>query len=289
MFREMVSAEAVFRNNKKTLNMTTIHPDERPIVQQLFGSNPEVMAEAARKIEEEHHPDGFDINMGCPVYKIVHNFNGAALMNEPKLAAEIVKKMKAAVSVPVSVKIRTGWSDPTQCLEFASVLENAGADMITVHGRTKTQGYSGKSDWDKIREVKKLVSIPVLANGDIHSAELTLKALEQTECDGVSIARGALGNPWIFKQIFEILNGKSQTHVSWNERIEVMKNHFALHIEQYGVRGVPTFRKHVSWYLRGIQGAKQYKEKLYSAKTVEEVKSILNNPTISQPGSEMNI
>ena len=275
VFREMVSSEAVVRENKKTLNMTTINPVERPIVQQLFGSDPDVMAEAARKIEEEHHPEGFDINMGCPVYKIVHNFNGAALMNDPERATGIVKKMKSAVSVPVSVKIRTGWSDPTQCLEFARVLENAGADMITIHGRTKTQGYSGESDWDRIREVKKLISIPVLANGDIHTAELTLKALEQTGCDGVSIARGALGNPWLFQQICERLDGKIPSPVSWNERIEVMKTHFAFHIEQYGERGVPTFRKHVSWYLRGIAGAKQYKEKLHTALTVEEVNNLL--------------
>ncbi|MBI2475204.1 tRNA dihydrouridine synthase DusB [Candidatus Uhrbacteria bacterium] len=276
VFREMVSSEAVVRENKKTINMTTINPVERPIVQQLFGSDPDVMAEAARKIEEEHYPEGFDINMGCPVYKIVHNFNGAALMNEPDRATEIVKKMKAAVSVPVSVKIRTGWSDSKQCLEFARVLENAGADMITVHGRTKIQGYSGKSDWDRIREVKQRVSIPVLANGDIHTAELTLKALEQTGCDGVSIARGALGNPWIFQQISEMLDGKTSTPVSWNKRVEVMKTHFAFHIEQYGERGVSTFRKHVSWYLRGIAGAKKYKEKLHIVKTVEEVNFILD-------------
>ncbi|MBI4714273.1 tRNA dihydrouridine synthase DusB [Candidatus Uhrbacteria bacterium] len=285
IFREMVSSEAVVRENQKTFDMTAIHPDERPIVQQLFGSDPDVMAEAARKIEEAHHPEGFDINMGCPVYKIVHNFNGAALMNEPERSAKIVRKLKTAVSVPVSVKIRTGWSDPTQCLEFARVLENAGVDMITVHGRTKLQGYSGKSDWDRICEVKQQVSIPVLANGDIHTAELTLKVLEQTGCDGVSIARGALGNPWIFKQICEALDEKTPTLVEWNERIEVMKKHFALHIEQYGLRGVPTFRKHVSWYLRGIAGAKKYKEKLHTATSVEEVNFILDEmicPVVQQ-------
>lgn len=276
LFREMVSAEAVVRGNQKTLVMTEIHEDERPIVQQIFGSDPDVMAEAARKIEEEHHPDGIDINMGCPVYKIVHNFNGAALMNEPERAAEIVKKIKSAVSVPVSIKIRTGWSDQNQCLEFARVLEQAGADLITVHGRTKTQGYSGKSDWDKIREVKERVSIPVLANGDIFSAELAMQALEQTKCDGISIARGALGNPWIFRQINELLAENSPSVISWQERIETIKKHFELHIEQYGERGVVTFRKHISWYLKGIAGSKQLKEKLYSKKTIDKVNETLD-------------
>lgn len=267
--------------------MAKIHSDEHPIVQQLFGSDPDVMAEAAQIIDAECHPEGFDINMGCPVYKITHNFNGAALMNEPQRAAEIVKKMKTAVSVPVSVKIRTGWSDPTQCLEFAKVLEDAGADMITVHGRTKTQGYSGKSDWNRIHEVKKRVLIPVLANGDIFSAELALQALEQTKCDGLSIARGALGNPWIFKQIEEMLNGQTPKSVSWHERIEIMKSHFGLHINQYGKRGVTTFRKHINWYLRGIPKSNQSKDKLYKAETVEDVKLILDS--ISLYDNEMNI
>ena len=134
--------------------MTDIHPTERPLVQQIFGADPTTMAEAARLIEAEHHPDGFDINMGCPVYKIVHNFNGAALMKEPELATKIVKAMKLAITVPLSVKIRLGWSDPTQCLDFIKTLENAGADLVTIHGRTKSQGYSGKSDWAMIGEAK---------------------------------------------------------------------------------------------------------------------------------------
>ncbi|MBI2981983.1 MAG: tRNA-dihydrouridine synthase, partial [Deltaproteobacteria bacterium] len=162
VFREMVSAEAVVRGNEKTLGMTDLHPDERPLVQQLFGSDPDVMAEAAANIEAEHRPEGFDINMGCPVYKIVHNFNGAALMKEPTLATRIIQKMKAAISVPLSVKIRAGWSDPKECLEFCKVVEAAGADLITIHGRTKCQGYSDKSDWSVIKQVKEFQGlIPV--------------------------------------------------------------------------------------------------------------------------------
>lgn len=280
VFREMVSAEAVVRENQKTLNMTDIHPDERPIVQQLFGSDPDVMAQAAHIIEEQHHPEGFDINMGCPVYKIVHNFNGAALMKEPDLAAQIIKKIKSVITVPLSIKIRTGWSDSNDCLEFSKVIEAAGADMITIHGRTKTQGYSGQSDWNQIAKMKEGLSIPVLANGDIHTAPLALKALEITRCDGVLIARGALGNPWIFQQIDDLLEGKTPHAVTLHERIAMVKSHLKFHIEQYGERGVATFRKHLSWYFRGVDGAKPFKDRLHTALTVAEVELILDEMLI---------
>ncbi|MBI5370126.1 tRNA dihydrouridine synthase DusB [Candidatus Uhrbacteria bacterium] len=276
VFREMVSAEAVVRGNEKTLNMTQIHPNERPIVQQLFGSDPDTMAEAARLIEAEHHPEGFDVNMGCPVYKIVHNFNGAALMKEPGLAIAIIKKMKAAITVPLSIKIRAGWSNPTECLDFAHVIEEAGADLITIHGRTKVQGYAGSSDWDRIAQVKQAVSIPVLANGDIHTAPLTLDALDQTGCDGVLIARGALGNPWIFNQIGDLLASRTPAAITLRERIETIKRHLAFHVEQYGPSGVVTFRKHLSWYFRGIEGAKRFKERLHTTTTPGEVEDILD-------------
>lgn len=276
VFREMVSAEAVVRGNEKTLGMTEIHPDERPIVQQLFGSDPDTMAQAARIIEDQHHPEGFDVNMGCPVYKIVHNFNGAALMKEPALATAIIKKMKAVITVPLSIKIRTGWNDPTDCLEFARVIQDAGADLITIHGRTKAQGYSGASDWDRIAQVKQLVSIPVLANGDIHTAPLTLDALTQARTDGVLIARGALGNPWVFRQIQELLSGKSTRAISLTERIDTIKQHLTFHLEQYGPSGVTTFRKHLSWYFRGIDGAKRYKLRLHTAPTSQELNDILD-------------
>jgi len=276
VFREMVSAEAVVRGNDKTLQMTDIHEDERPLVQQLFGSDPATMAEAARIIEEQHRPEGFDVNMGCPVYKIVHNFNGAALMREPELATKIIKAMKAVITVPLSIKIRAGWDDPRECLEFSKVVEAAGADLITIHGRTKVQGYSGQSDWNLIGEVKKGLSIPLLANGDIHTPPLTLKALETTGADGVLIARGALGNPWIFSQIEELLAGREPKAITLAQRICVVKQHLGFHIEQYGERGIVTFRKHLSWYFRGLSGAKPFKERLHTSTTRREVDSILD-------------
>ncbi|MCX6714709.1 MAG: tRNA dihydrouridine synthase DusB [Candidatus Uhrbacteria bacterium] len=276
MFREMVSAEAVVRGNNKTLDMTAIHPDERPLVQQIFGSDPDVMAEATRIIDKEHDPEGFDINMGCPVYKLVCNFNGASLMKEPERAAAIVKAMKAATSKPVSVKIRLGWGDPTECFVFAKALEDAGADLLTVHGRTRMQGYSGESDWEMIRKLKETVSIPVLANGDIFTAPLAIQALEQTTCDGILIARGSLGNPWIFRQIEEMLAGETPKAISIEERIDTIRFHLTLHIEQYGEKSVTTFRKHLTWYLKGLDGAKKYKERLHTAPSREEVEKILD-------------
>ncbi len=288
MFREMVSAEAVVRGNEKTLGMTDIHPAERPLVQQVFGSDPKTMAEAARIIEAEHHPEGFDVNMGCPVYKIVHTFNGAALMKEPALAADIVRHMRAAITVPLSVKIRAGWSDPRECLEFIKVLEDAGAAMVTIHGRTKVQGYSGKADWNVIAEAKKRVSIPVLANGDIHDPALVPEALRVSGCDGVLIARGALGNPWFFAQAEEALAGKTPTPVSLEERVRAVRRHADLHVAQYGERGVVTFRKHLSWYFKGARGAKLFRERLVRVSTRAELDAALDDMLAAPPSPPAN-
>lgn len=274
VFREMVSAEAVVRGNNKTLDMTDIHPGERPLVQQIFGSDPATMAEAARIIAEQHQPEGFDINMGCPVYKIVHNFNGAALMKEPELATKIVKAMKAVINVPLSVKIRLGWSDPTECLTFAKVLEDAGADLITIHGRTKLQAYAGVADWDMIRRAKEQVRIPVLANGDVHRSDLMPKALEVSQAAGLLIARGALGNPWIFKQFKGIVQGQSPSVVTLEERLRVVERHLDLHVEQYGPQSVNTFRKHLSWYFKGMPHFKRFKEPMMKATSPDELRTI---------------
>lgn len=276
MFREMVSSEAVIRGNDKTLGMTALHTDERPLVQQIFGSDPATMAEAVRIIEAEHRPEGFDVNMGCPVYKIVSNFNGAALMKEPERAAAIVKAMKAVTNVPVSVKIRLGWSDPTDALTFAKVLEDAGVNLLTVHGRTRMQGYSGVADWEMVGNVKRAVSIPVLCNGDVHKPELIPKALNISGCDGVLIARGALGNPWIFRDFAAIAAGETPPIITLQERIRIITLHLALHCEQYGPESVTTFRKHLSWYFKGQPNVKSHRERMMTVKTREELESILN-------------
>ena len=276
VFREMVSAEAVARGNEKTLGMSAFDESERPIIQQIFGSDPATMAEAARVIYECYHPDGLDINMGCPVYKLVSNFNGAALMKDPKLAAEIVRRVKAATPLPVSVKIRLGWSDPNDCLTFAPALEQAGADLITVHGRTKVQGYTGKADWRQVGEVKKLVQIPVLVNGDVHHPEDAPEALKQSGCDGIMVARGALGNPWIFKQMAEILaTGSVQTQIDWATRVQAVLDHAKLMIEAHGERGLVLMRKHYPWYFKGTPGAAELRSRLMAVTTLAELEETL--------------
>jgi len=275
IFREMVSSEAIVHGNEKTLGMTKIHTTERPIVQQIFGSDPEKMAEAAKIIEKTHHPEGIDINMGCPVYRLVNSFNGAALMKKPDLATEIVKKVKKVITVPLSVKIRTGWEDTKESLEFAKNIENAGADLITIHGRTKKQGYSGTADWNLIQEIHEQVSIPVLANGDIFTPQLAFEALEQTKCEGVMIARGALGNPWIFSQIEEILANKEPTRVTLEKRIQTVKRHAQLHVEQYGDRGIVTFRKHLVWYFKSLP-IKEYRQELHTVESLVAMNIVLD-------------
>jgi tRNA-dihydrouridine synthase B len=276
MFREMVSAEAVVRGNEKTLDMTDIHPGERPLIQQIFGSDPDTMARAAAKIYEEHRPEGFDVNMGCPVYKIVHNFNGCALMNDPARAAAIVQAMKAAVPVPVSVKFRLGWADPTMCLTFIKVLEAAGVDLVTIHGRTKAQGYSGVADWDMVGRARaQAPNLTVLVNGDIHRPAQLPEALKTSGCDGALIARGALGNPWFFKEAQQVLAGLTPTPVSLAERIAIVERHLNYHLEQYGPQAVSTFRKHLSWYFKGIPHMKPFKERLMTTTDPEALVATL--------------
>jgi tRNA-dihydrouridine synthase B len=225
-------------------------------------------------IDEAYSPDGFDINMGCPVYKITSNFNGAALMKDPERATAIIKAMKAVTTKPVSVKIRLGWSDPTECLEFIKVVEAAGAALVTIHGRTKEQGYSGVADWEMIGRARQQVKIPVLCNGDIHTADLAPKALEISGCDGLLIARGALGAPWRFREIRQALAGEPITPVSDEERVATVRDHAILHFE--AEKTLVSFRKHLSWYFKGVRGAKEFRERFMAVKTVEDLSPILD-------------
>ncbi len=284
VFREMVSAEAVVRDNAKTLGMTDFVEAERPIVQQIFGSDPLTMARAAAIIMEHANPEGIDINMGCPVYKITNNFNGCALMKDPERAASIIREIRSAIgTVPISVKIRLGWSDPDDFKKFIPIIEKAGANLITMHGRTKAQGYSGNSDWNRIAEAKKIVQVPLLANGDIHDPHQVNQALDITKADGVLIARGALGNPWFFKEtnaINSITNARNES-VSMGERIRVVLDHARLHVAHYGERGIVTFRKHVAWYFKTskigfeVPGIKEIRMQLVRVNSLHELEEIL--------------
>jgi tRNA-dihydrouridine synthase B len=274
----MISADGLVYGSEKSMEMGRFVDEERPIIQQLFGSDPERMAKAVKMIDEAYNPDGFDVNMGCPVYKITSNFNGAALMKDPELATRIIKAMKGATSKPVSVKLRLGWSSPNEVLEFIKVVEAAGADLVTIHGRTKEQGYSGVADWEMVGRARAMVKIPVLVNGDIHGPEVASKALQQSGCDGMLIARGALGNPWIFEQIPAALRGESWHVPTMAERVKVVMQHAVLHAEQYG--NLISFRKHLSWYFKGVAGAKEIREKVVRVTTVEELRTVLQESVV---------
>jgi tRNA-dihydrouridine synthase B len=281
VFREMISAEAVVRANEKTLSMATFNDEERPIVQQLFGSDPLIMAEATRIIDEQFNPDAFDINMGCPAHKIIGGFNGAALMREPKLAAKIIAAVKAATTKQVSVKTRLGWSQPNEILEFSKIVEAAGADLLSIHGRTKTQGYAGRADWEMIGRARQQVTLPILANGDIFSAESAREALRVTSCAGVLVARGALGNPWIFAEIESAL---TPTSIKPRPKIDLatikktVLQHAQLHSELHGGnRPLTSFRKHLAWYFRGQPGSKNIRLSLMQVETIEQLDKIIEN------------
>lgn len=256
IWREMVSAEAIVRGNLKTRAMTEILDSERPVIQQLFGNDPAKLAEAARIVEELQRPDGIDINMGCPVRKITENFDGSSLMRDPERAAAIVKALKAAVKVPVSVKTRLGWSRDDEILEFAKVIESAGADLITIHGRTKEQGYAGTANWERIGEVKRHIKIPVILNGDVVDGESAKRALQISNADGVMIGRGALGNPWIFNEIEDVVGagsprpGRGNRAPTMDDRISVALRHASYQVERYGEQGLVKLRKHLPFYFK---------------------------------------
>ena len=198
---EMISAKAIYYNNRNTESLLEIHPDERPVSLQLFGSDPKIMSEMAKRIEERPFAI-LDVNMGCPVPKVVKNGEGSALMKEPKLVYEIVNALVKAIEKPVTVKIRKGFDDEhVNAVEIAKIIEEAGASAVAVHGRTREQYYSGKADWDIIRQVKEAISIPVIGNGDVTSPQKAEELVRQTGCDGIMIARGAEGNPWIFSEM----------------------------------------------------------------------------------------
>lgn len=285
IFREMVSAEAIIRNNEKTLKMCAFDAKEQPIVLQIFGANPETMARAAKIIVDKFNPDGIDINMGCPVSKIAgKNLAGAALMKDPARAAAIVEALKEAdLGVPVSVKIRLGWSDKKEILKFAPILEASGVDAISIHGRTKAQGYSGEADWKMIGEAVKTVKIPVLANGDIRTAEEMNKCLKISKAAGVMIGRGALGKPWVFRT----LDFGLRTIVrrpSTDEIVRIVLQHAKLHLEYYGERSMVTFRKHLAWYFKndrifGLTNLKALKIKLMKVNSLADLEELLSTPT----------
>lgn len=288
VYSEMISAKGLYYNSEGTKSLLFFVPCEMPLIYQVFGSCPDIMAEAVRVLEDCENA-GFDVNMGCPVPKVVKNGEGAALMKNPKLSVQIIKAMvcaekKSALKKerepkPVTVKCRTGWDKHSiNVSDFACMMEEAGASAIAVHGRTGDQLYSGKADWQTIAEVKKRVGIPVIGSGDIYSAEDANRMLDETDCDFVMIARGALGNPWIFRDALALYRGMQLPDCpSMKEKVTVIENQFLMMIDIKGdFRALLEMRKHIAWYLKGLPGAAKMRSRINSISTVAEMRTFLN-------------
>ena len=276
---EMVSAKGIMYNNKNTKFLLTIDERERPVSLQLFGSDADIISEQAKRIEELPF-DILDINMGCPVPKIVNNGDGSALMKNPLLAGEIIEKTARAIQKPVTVKIRKGFDEEhINAVEMAHIAQESGAAAIAVHGRTREQYYSGKADWEIIRKVKEAVKIPVIGNGDVCTPQDAIDMRKQTGCDGVMIGRGAQGNPWIFKQILHYeQTGELLEKPSPQEVTEMILRHAKMQMEFKGeYTGMREIRKHAAWYTAGYKNSAKLRGKINETETYEELKELLSH------------
>ncbi|MDD2482032.1 MAG: tRNA dihydrouridine synthase DusB [Lutispora sp.] len=279
IYTEMISAKGIFYKSENTEALTAIDPRERPAAIQIFGSDPKIMAYASAKIEEDG-ADLIDINMGCPTPKIVNNGDGSALMKDPLLAGDIIKAVVNQVKIPVTVKIRRGWDENTvNAVQIGRIAEQEGAAAIAVHGRTREQFYTGKADWNIIREVKKALTIPVIGNGDIYSPQDAKSMMEETGCDAVMIGRGAQGNPWIFKRIEEYLStGILLEEPTAKERIEMLIRHMNMLVQYKGEYiGIKEMRKHASWYLKSLPGSCAIKNQIFTMTQKNEIERFLNS------------
>lgn len=275
---EMVSAKGLHYGNARTKGLLETAEEERPCAVQIFGNDPAVMAETAKRIEQDHHPELtlIDINMGCPAPKITNNGEGSALMRDLPLASRVIEHVSKSVSLPVTVKFRKGWDDAhCNAVEFARMAEESGAAAVTVHGRTRAQGYSGRADWGIVGEVKAALLIPVFGNGDIYSAADALHMRAYTGCDGVLIARGAQGNPFIFREIKAALRGEHLEKAGAKERVDMALMHARMQQTYKGEHGIVEMRKHIGWYVRGFHNAAQIRAVINRCVTLSEMEGIL--------------
>lgn len=273
---EMVSSKGLYYNDKKTERLLNMNGEERPVSAQIFGNDPIIMAEAAKKIEKQ--TDIIDINMGCPAPKVVKNNEGSKLLLDGELVYKIVSEVRKSIEKPLTVKIRTGWDrENIVAPEIAKIIEEAGADLITVHGRTREDFYSGQVDLETIKKVKESVSIPVIGNGDIRTPEDARKMFESTGVDGIMIGRGILGEPWKLKEIIDGLEGNTNPiEITPKEKLEVIKEHYRLAIEEKGdYVGVREMRKHICWYLKNLKNSTQIRQMINTEEDKEKVIAIL--------------
>lgn len=279
VYSEMVSAKALHYGSSNTMELLRISPKEKPIAVQLFGSEKEILAETAEKLSENEDIVLIDINMGCPAPKLVKNGEGSSLMLDPLKAADIIREVKKATDKPVTCKFRRGFKMGEEtALDFAKRMEDAGADMITVHGRYREQYYSGKSDREIIRKIKEALSIPVIGNGDIFTGADALEMFEATGCDGIMVARGALGNPWIFEEIKHAINGEAYEKPDASVRIDTLIRHYKNTLSYDGERrGVREMRKQIGWYLKGLPNSTELKNRINEEEDPSKVLSALLN------------
>ena len=273
---EMVSAKAIFYNNKNTENLMEISPEEGIVSLQLFGSVPEIMGDMAKRIEDKPFAI-LDINMGCPVPKVVNNQEGSALMKEPLLAGRIIEAVVGAIKKPVTVKIRKGFDEAhVNAVEIAHIAQESGAAAVAVHGRTREQYYSGKADWDIIRQVKEAVSIPVIGNGDVKDAESAHIIIEETGCDAIMIGRACQGNPWIFRELVMADEGHEYKGPTIEERKQMILMHAGMLLECKGdYIGIREMRKHAAWYTQGLPGSAKLRGRLSEMVSFEELKHLI--------------